>query len=199
MPKFSKFSFNHLKTCDIRLVKLFSEVVKHFDCRVIEGARGAVVQMGHYHSNPRKTKLVYPLSKHNPDQIDTIAVARILMCMPTTEAIKEAIVRATPKQLIRIDALDPLEKSKAVDVIPYPVDWRFEGDLFVSEPGFFPTKRQDFEDIIHNIERWFMFGGFVKGIAQHMGIPIRWGGDWDGDNQMSDQKFDDLPHFELVD
>jgi len=32
-----------------------------------------------------------------------------------------------------------------------------------------------------------------------MGIRLRWGGDWDGDTELDDNKFDDLPHFELDD
>jgi peptidoglycan L-alanyl-D-glutamate endopeptidase CwlK len=43
------------------------------------------------------------------------------------------------------------------------------------------------------------FAGFVKGVASQMGIPIRWGGDWNSDNNLKDNKFDDLPHFELKD
>ena len=62
--------------------------------------------------------------------------------------------------------------SFAVDVAPYPID------------------RDD-------RERFIYFGGFVKGCAFRMGIPLRWGGDWDSDNQLSDNKFDDLVHFEL--
>ena len=41
------------------------------------------------------------------------------------------------------------------------------------------------------------FAGFVKGIALMLGIPIRWGGDWNGNNDLKDNNFDDLPHFEL--
>jgi hypothetical protein len=32
-----------------------------------------------------------------------------------------------------------------------------------------------------------------------MNIKIRWGGDWDSDNIMKDQTFNDLPHFQLED
>lgn len=39
MPKFSKQSINRLQSCDERLFKLFSEVVKHFDCTILEGRR----------------------------------------------------------------------------------------------------------------------------------------------------------------
>lgn len=62
--------------------------------------------------------------------------------------------------------------SLAVDVVPYPIDWG-------------------------NRERFFHFAGFVKGIAAGLGIRVRWGGDWDGDNDFRDQTFDDLPHFEI--
>ena len=62
--------------------------------------------------------------------------------------------------------------SVAVDVAPYPIDWE-------------------------DRERFIYFGGFVKGCAFRMNLPLRWGGDWDSDTQLSDNKFDDLVHFEL--
>ena len=62
--------------------------------------------------------------------------------------------------------------SVAVDVAPYPIDW-------------------------DDRERFIYFGGFVKGCAFRMDIPLRWGGDWNSDTQLSDNKFDDLVHFEL--
>jgi len=31
-----------------------------------------------------------------------------------------------------------------------------------------------------------------------MDISIRWGGDWNMDTYVKDQRFNDLPHFELV-
>ena len=63
--------------------------------------------------------------------------------------------------------------SLAADVVPYPVDWK-------------------------NTKRFYHFGGYVKGIARNLGIRIVWGGDWDSDNDLDDQKFFDLGHFELV-
>ena len=62
--------------------------------------------------------------------------------------------------------------SRAVDVVPYPVDW-------------------------DDRERFTLFAGFVLGLARGMGISIRWGGDWDVDFQVSDNRFDDFPHYEL--
>lgn len=36
---------------------------------------------------------------------------------------------------------------------------------------------------------------FAPYVTKHAGI--RWGGDWDGDGQTIDEKFVDLPHFEV--
>lgn len=63
--------------------------------------------------------------------------------------------------------------SLAVDVVPYPIDW-------------------------NDSTRFYHFGGFVLATAQSLGIKIRWGGDWNGDLKFRDEKFKDLPHFELV-
>ena len=63
--------------------------------------------------------------------------------------------------------------SRAVDVTPYPVDWS-------------------------DRERQTLFAWFVLGVAARMGINIRWGGDWDKDWKVRDNKFDDFPHFELI-
>ena len=68
--------------------------------------------------------------------------------------------------------------SMAVDIAPYPLDW---GDL----------------------PRFYFLAGIFKGVAfelQQQGLikhSVRWGGDWDGDNSFNDQRFNDLPHFEL--
>jgi len=62
--------------------------------------------------------------------------------------------------------------SMAVDVCPYPIDWK-------------------------DTKRFYQFGGFVVATAKQMGIDLRWGGDWDGDGEFDDQSFHDLPHFEL--
>lgn len=66
--------------------------------------------------------------------------------------------------------------SEAVDCIPYP---------------FAP---EDWKDT----RRLYMFVGLVRGIAASLGIKIRCGADWDGDFEVKDQNFHDLPHFELV-
>jgi len=68
--------------------------------------------------------------------------------------------------------------SEAVDVAPY----------FQKRPHIRWNDRQSF----------YHFAGFVLGIAEMMKIKIRWGGNWDGDDELFDQSFFDLPHFEIV-
>ena len=63
--------------------------------------------------------------------------------------------------------------SRAVDVVPYPVDW-------------------------DDRERFHLFAGFVLGIAYSMDISLRWGGDWNQNFEVDDNQFDDFPHFELI-
>lgn len=46
--------------------------------------------------------------------------------------------------------------------------------------------------------KFYEFGGFVQGIATMLNIHIRWGGNWDGDDELHDQSFFDLAHFEIV-
>jgi peptidoglycan L-alanyl-D-glutamate endopeptidase CwlK len=51
----------------------------------------------------------------------------------------------------------------------------------------------------NNTREFYAFAGFVLGIAASMRIKLRWGGDWDSDKDLTDQKFNDLLHFETVD
>ncbi len=63
MPEFSPASASNLMSCDSRLVRLFCEVVKHFDCTVISGHRARAEQNEYYRTG--RSQLQYPDSKHN--------------------------------------------------------------------------------------------------------------------------------------
>lgn len=134
MPSFSKRSKDRLNTCDPRLVEVFEEVVKHYDCSVLEGVRSKEDQ-DEYHRTG-KSKLKWPKSKHN--------------------------------------VLNPTDKSKAADVVPYPIDW-------------------------NNRERFIIFAGFVLGVAAAKGYRMRSGCDWDMDLDVREHSFFDGPHFEILD
>ncbi|MDX8400652.1 MAG: hypothetical protein R8K20_10460 [Gallionellaceae bacterium] len=63
--------------------------------------------------------------------------------------------------------------STAIDVVPYPIDWT-------------------------DMERFRHFAGFVEATAIQLGVSVRSGGDWDSDREFDDQRFIDMPHFELI-
>ena len=46
-------------------------------------------------------------------------------------------------------------------------------------------------------DEFLEFAGFVRGISATLGIELRWGGDWDNDNDFTDQTFNDWVHWEL--
>lgn len=60
------------------------------------------------------------------------------------------------------------------------------------------------QDVLYNREQTLYFAGIVLGIAHMLyesGIMehrIRWGGDWDSDNDFKEHKFYDGIHFELI-
>jgi len=49
-----------------------------------------------------------------------------------------------------------------------------------------------------NGDRILFFAGKVTATAEHMGIDLRWGGDWNRDNVLINQTFNDRFHYELV-
>jgi peptidoglycan L-alanyl-D-glutamate endopeptidase CwlK len=90
-----------------------------------------------------------------------------------TEKEQAEMVRLGFSRLVFPNSEHNKVPSLAVDVVPYPIDW-------------------------NDKNRFFFLSGIVKGIASQLSIKIRWGGDWDSDNDFKDQTWIDLPHYELV-
>ena len=65
------------------------------------------------------------------------------------------------------------DPSHAVDIAPYPIDW-------------------------NDLNRFYLLAGFMFQAATEFDAKLRWGGDWNGNWDHTDQSFFDLPHFELV-
>jgi peptidoglycan L-alanyl-D-glutamate endopeptidase CwlK len=66
--------------------------------------------------------------------------------------------------------------SFACDVAPFPIDWSAS-----------PTA----------IQRFVYLAGWIMMAAQVEAVGLRWGGDWNKDNDMRDEHFRDYGHFEL--
>lgn len=134
MYSYSQRSSKNLGTCHPDLQNIFHQVIKTFDCTILEGHRSKEKQNQYF--KEKKTQLKYPKSKHNQNP------------------------------------------SMAVDVAPYPIDWKDE------------ARMKHFAGIVKGIA----FLMHYQGLTKHL---VRWGGDWDNDTQLKDNKFQDYPHFEL--
>ncbi len=55
MPSFSTISANRLSTCEEQLQRLFNEVVKDYDCSIIEGHRSLEKQTEYFNTGKSKT------------------------------------------------------------------------------------------------------------------------------------------------
>lgn len=69
--------------------------------------------------------------------------------------------------------------SDAMDIAPYPIDWSDDADA---------------------IRRFVYLAGYIMSIADELCIKLRWGGDWDSDQDLRDEKgkLRDWGHFEVV-
>ena len=143
MPAFGSQSRQRLATCHGDLQRLFYEVVKHFDCHVLEG-----------HRSLERQQELYAQGRTTEGNIVTH---------------KDGVAKRSKHQT---------SPSVAVDVVPW----------YKTSPHI----RWDDE------ERFYYFAGFVMATALSMGIAIRAGCDWDRDTEVSDERFVDLPHFELI-
>jgi len=50
----------------------------------------------------------------------------------------------------------------------------------------------------NDVKAFSYVAGYAMAYAASIGIKLRWGGDWDGDGKVRDNRFNDLPHFEEV-
>jgi peptidoglycan L-alanyl-D-glutamate endopeptidase CwlK len=89
--------------------------------------------------------------------------------------------------------------SQAVDAGPYNPDTK-SVDWPDAEVGkVVNDSHPEAGTYIKTLARWYYFAGFVIGAAAALGIKLRCGADWDRDTILTDQKFDDLVHFEEFD
>ena len=89
--------------------------------------------------------------------------------------------RYTPQELVKkakhiVNEFEP--KSRAVDIY------------------IFVKGRKD----LAFDERYVIYvAGVIESCARELGVPMRWGGNWDMDGEIiTDQRFQDLVHFELL-
>lgn len=127
MYKFSKRSKDNLSTADVQLQKLFNEVIKEIDCTVIYG-----------HRTPEEQ---FELFKKGREKVDgwwtVVDKSKVVTNLDGTT--KKSKHNYFP--------------SKAVDVVPYPINW-------------------------NDINSFKLLASVIKRKALELGIDVEWGGDW---------------------
>ncbi len=61
-----------------------------------------------------------------------------------------------------------------------------------------PWPKYGTKNYTKDLAHFYYFAGWVMDRAKQRKINMRWGGDWDRDNDLADQTFNDLVHFELI-
>lgn len=153
MASYGIKSLNELNSADLDLITLFTEVVKYFDNTIIYGNRDHAAQFELYKKGRTLINGVWIIT----DQGKVV----------------------TYKDGYQKMSMHNYMPSKAVDSIPYPVNWR-------------------------DVDRMRFFAGYVLGTAKQLKEQgkithdIRWGGDWSRDFILDDEMFLDLVHFEII-
>ncbi|RPJ80989.1 MAG: M15 family peptidase [Acidobacteria bacterium] len=118
--------------------------------------------------HPKLQRIVRLLAQRVPKSMDFKVT-----CGHRSEADQEAAFKAGSSTKHFPDSKHNVMPSLAVDLAPYPVDWK-------------------------DTARLAKLAGYLQAVADDLNIEIRWGGDWDGDGKTLDEKLIDMPHFELT-
>lgn len=151
MPYYSERSKRRLHTCHSDLQTLMYQVIKNIDVTILEGLRGKEKQNRLHEQG--LTQLRWPNSKHNREVL--------------------------PKVPRHYERISEDERSLAVDVAPYPIDW-------------------------NDFKRFRDVGFYILGTADalysegKLGHQVRWGADWNQNYSIEDESFIDAVHFELI-
>jgi len=133
--QFGAASMKEYLTLDVRLQMVCDEVIKRWDCKILQG---------------RRTE-----AEHQ---------AQLAAGTSRTQHSKHVVPEGVP--------------CPAMDLAPWQAD------------GIGINWKDN--------KTFYAFAGVVLGVAFMLGIPLRWGGDWNSNNDLNDQTFNDLVHFELV-
>lgn len=133
--------------------------------------------------------------------LSNVSLARLQTCDPRLQEIVVAVSKEFPITVIcghRSEA----EQNKAV------AEGKSQTPFPQSKHNSFPSMAVDIAPIEFvtgkpiidwkDAARFYYLAGHMMREAINRGVPLRFGGDWDKDTELKDNKFNDLPHFEIV-
>jgi peptidoglycan LD-endopeptidase CwlK len=125
MPRFSDKSISNLATCDPRLQRVFHEVIKHFDCTILEGHRDKKRQ--NRMVEEEKSQVRWPDGKHNtvPSMAVDVTPYPVVWDDRERQTLFAGFVLATAKSM--------------------GIDLRWGGDWSMD----FEVRDNEFDDLVH--------------------------------------------------
>ena len=147
----SQKSLDRLKGVDERLVKVVKRAIQlsSVDFMVLEGVRSKEQCMINYGKGRTAAQCV---AKGVPAQYANPSAAKVTW-LNDPFASKHV-------------------SGKAVDLVPYPVDW-------------------------NDLKKFDVIAQAMLQASKELGIAIRWGADWDNDGKPREKGESDSPHFEI--
>ena len=133
--------------------------------------------------NQKKIKCCDPFLQHLLYEVAKITNLRIIEGLRTVDRQQRLIDEGKSK--ISNARHAPHVQGIAVDIIPLDKNREFHG-------------WGEGKDEVKEVGMFYNLHGIIYTVAKHLIIPIRWGGDWDGDGSFKDQTFDDLVHYEVI-
>lgn len=128
-----------------------------------------------------------------------------IICAHRNKAAQDAAYKSGASKLKWPQSKHNTAPSRAVDIAPYIAELPESCRVLIGTPGqldaiaaVYKINRARASTIL--MRHYDVLAGCVLTIAAQKGIPIRWGGNWDADQNLFDQvgKLDDAPHFELA-
>lgn len=138
-------------------------------------------------------------------QFGRTSLSRLSSCHPDLQLIFNETIKTVDCSIL-CGHRKELAQNQAYEAGFSQVEWpNSKHNLYPSYavdagPYFAEMQNVDWEDAL----AFAVFAGYVKRIAEDLyqqgkiSHRLRWGGDWDGDGRSTDERFQDLPHFELV-
>ena len=116
----------------------------------------------------------------HPDLVGVCRSAILVMDFTVLDGVRTQeeqminVARGKSKTMHSKHLPQPDGYSHAVDLAPWPVNWK-------------------------DTEMFAVLAGVMLAAAYQRGVTLRWGGNWNMDSSTLDERFRDYGHFELVD
>ena len=121
----------------------------------------------------KKLRMVHPSLRQLFERVVVEFDMKVIEGERSKERQKQLVEEGASKTLNSKHIIQADGWAHAVDVAPYPIDW-------------------------NNVAPYYYMAGRIIELARTQGVKVRWGGDWDMDGDLTEEKFLDLVHFELV-